>query len=547
MTDSLSGEHGEFTSEMLAILRDSLGSRFLNYLIGETVGAPADQAITSLVDDEARLSVLRSLWGMWSQLPSNLDDEGKTQGLKYLLLHADEGKSIARELRENFVTDIRPPTADNLEKALLDAAFEVYPALLLPPDPNMTDPLFGEHLSSLVPVVIYRKSLPFMEAVKYSEDLSRIFTHVDPHIGPSVTYRSNTGMGGTLQLWMLPDSAIRGAWQERGDSYPSVSRFSEMTLERFRRTREVLKGKKGRAVAKIAFAGALLPSDAPLKFGAGVVRPVTVAERQNAPQSLRGQVSGQVGDEDPVTVNYDGDILLEYGFPYKIQLGVSLDDPGLTPPDMLPPNDIDRTALRLRFALMLAVERVPRAQLMQTWSAFTVPIFDQRSISWSDPRQGPGFMPIQLTNEDVESWMQWFGYLSARRVDRIELALSRILRAVAERRDMSDVLIDSVIAWENLFGTKEGEPTFRVTMCLAKLLKNSFEDRKAFKARLGKIYSLRSKIVHGSGNLQLDEHPLCRQALDVAIDAIRILISQRTDILDIPDGAIRSSTLLLDQ
>ncbi|WP_143675182.1 HEPN domain-containing protein [Streptomyces sp. JV178] len=467
--------------------------------------------------------------------------------MKYLLLHSDAGKSIARALRDKFVTDLRPPTADNLEEALLDAAFEVYPALLLPPDPHMTDLPFGENLSSLVSVVTYRKSLPFIEAVKNSGDLSRIFTEVDPHIGPSVTYRSNTGMGGTLQLWMLPDSVIRGAWQECGDSYPSVSRFSEMTLERFRRTREVLTGKKGRAAAKIAFAGALLPSDAPLKFGDGVVRPVTAAERKNAPQSLRGKVSGQVGDADPVTVNYDGDILLEYGFPYKIQLGVSLDDPSSRSPDMLPPNDIDRTALRLRFALMLAVERTPRAQLMQTWSAFAGPIFDQLSISWSDPRQGPGFMPVQLTSADVESWIKWFGCLSARRVDRIELALSRILRAVAERRDMSDVLIDSVIAWENLFGTKEGEPTFRVTMCLAKLLKDSFEDRKAFKARLGKIYSLRSKIVHGSGNPKLDEHLLCQQALDVAIDAIRILVSERTDILDIPDGALRSSALLLDQ
>ncbi|WP_143675181.1 hypothetical protein [Streptomyces sp. JV178] len=70
MADSLSGERGEFTSEMLVILRDSLGSEFINYLIGETVGAP-EQAIASLVDDEARLSVLRSLWGMRSQLPSN--------------------------------------------------------------------------------------------------------------------------------------------------------------------------------------------------------------------------------------------------------------------------------------------------------------------------------------------------------------------------------------------------------------------------------------------------------------------------------------------
>ena len=108
-------------------------------------------------------------------------------------------------------------------------------------------------------------------------------------------------------------------------------------------------------------------------------------------------------------------------------------------------------------------------------------------------------MPTTLTQSEVDSWRLWYVRLSTGHIKRIDLALARILRAQGERREPSDVLIDSVIAWENLFGTKEGEPTFRVTMCLAALLEAETQARIELKRRLGKVYTLRSKVVHGSG------------------------------------------------
>lgn len=107
------------------------------------------------------------------------------------------------------------------------------------------------------------------------------------------------------------------------------------------------------------------------------------------------------------------------------------------------------------------------------------------------------------------------------------------------------MLVDSVIAWENLFGTKEGELTFRVTTCLAKLLAESTEARLGLKSKLGKIYTLRSKVVHGSGSLKDDEHPYCYEALDVAVRAVKMLVVDRVDILKESDGAFRSAALLL--
>jgi len=154
-------------------------------------------------------------------------------------------------------------------------------------------------------------------------------------------------------------------------------------------------------------------------------------------------------------------------------------------------------------------------------------------------------MPTELNEAEVTAWGQWYERLSSAHLDKIELALTRILRAIAERLEPSDVLIDSVIAWENLFGSKEGEPTFRVTICLAMLLERSFQARKDLKKRLSDIYALRSKVVHGGGNLKESEYPRCQEALSIAIDAVRVLITERTDILELPDGAARSTALLL--
>jgi hypothetical protein len=98
-----------------------------------------------------------------------------------------------------------------------------------------------------------------------------------------------------------------------------------------------------------------------------------------------------------------------------------------------------------------------------------------------------------------------------------------------------------------MFGTSEGEPTFRVTACLAKLLKPTLKERRVLKSELSKIYTLRSAIVHGSRPLAESDHPLFYRALDVAIDAIRVLVYHRSDLLDQPDGANRSLTLLIGE
>ncbi|HET6359181.1 hypothetical protein [Streptomyces sp.] len=530
----------------LSWARDAIGDRLLDYLLAADFDLAASRAMDPAQLSGKRAEVVDTLAALRNELPSELDEAGEAQALRHWLMQSeDDQRSIARALREHVLWDNVPGGADEVENALIGVAMDAYPALLLPPEPLPFETPFREDVNSLLSVVVYHRSREFTDAAFRDPRLSAIFPDQGDPVASMVTYKSNTRLGTSLQLVMLPSLVIRAAWREIQDDPPTVTDFTAKVAEHFRVMCGVLTGETHSAVAKLAFTGVLLPGDVPLKFGNATVRPILDADRRNVPESLKGQLTGQDGSGVDVTVNYDGDVVLEYQFPYKVRLNEDLSDPWSSGNEMRPPVDIERTAVRLRFALMLAVDRIPRAQLIHTWTTFDEPLGVPSSISWSDPRKGSGFMPTQLTEQDVEEWGKWYARLDTVHVNRIELALSRILRAMAERRDPSDVLIDSVIAWENLFGTSQGEPTFRVTMCLAKLLEDAVDDRKTLKAKLGKIYELRSKVVHGSRNLKPEDYPLCQEALDVAIRAVRVLVLDRTDILELSDGAPRSVSLLL--
>jgi hypothetical protein len=110
-----------------------------------------------------------------------------------------------------------------------------------------------------------------------------------------------------------------------------------------------------------------------------------------------------------------------------------------------------------------------------------------------------------------------------------------VITAIHERSNPEDVLIDSVTAWENLFG--HGGTTdvkFRVTAALALLFSDDVDTRERIGKELGKIYDLRSRVVHGgeiSGHKELGEAR--DKSLEVAIDALRILFERCSEL--IPD------------
>lgn len=528
-------------------LREALGANLLAYLLGCEVQSIPSLAYRQISFTVEQRSILSELATLREQIPHTLGDVPVAEIMATIVTQLDQsGRSVARALRLRVIGREDIPTGqDELERCSIGLALDVYPVLLLPPESDPLPMPIGQpanfRLSSLI--FHHPQAKAFTEAALRDATLKSVFTHEDDHSGRSAMVYRNTGSGGGLQLMLLPDMILRNAWQHLEGHDTSPEMFVNEAVNELRAVRSALAGKGGTATAKVAFAGVLLPPGEQFNVGNGTVRAVTDADRRFAPESLKQQLTGT----DSTVINYDGDVLLEYKFPYKVRVFAYdfMETRSSWPQDMLPPSEIEQVVRRLRFSLMVAVERDSRVQIVPTWRAFDEPLNQGSSIGWSDPREGGGITATQLTSEEVATWREWYAYLDNHHVNKIELALTRILRAAAERREPSDVLIDSVIAWENLFGTREGEPTFRVSTCLAKLLAQSVEERLSLKKKFSDIYSLRSKVVHGGRDLKREENPLCYEALDVAIHAVKVLVSERADILALGDGASRSAVLLL--
>jgi len=157
----------------------------------------------------------------------------------------------------------------------------------------------------------------------------------------------------------------------------------------------------------------------------------------------------------------------------------------------------------------------------------------------------PSFMPYEISTKECDSVELWSTLIDQRWTPAIDISVRRLLSAANARTDMADRLVDAVIVWENLFGTSQGETRLRISSAMAWLLAGDQSTREQLQTKLRKIYDDRSKIVHGG---KADEAVLAEQAnaaLMHARDTLRVLFSDRADVLALPDGAARSIRMIL--
>src|SRR5688572_10945845 len=96
------------------------------------------------------------------------------------------------------------------------------------------------------------------------------------------------------------------------------------------------------------------------------------------------------------------------------------------------------------------------------------PLSPGLNISWNNRVPTP--MEYYLCNpEDRNVIKRWCDILKRTDDSKIRIAIRRVISALNERTNPIDGFIDSVIAWENLFGGDK-ELSFRVSMSIAHLL-----------------------------------------------------------------------------
>jgi len=183
----------------------------------------------------------------------------------------------------------------------------------------------------------------------------------------------------------------------------------------------------------------------------------------------------------------------------------------------------------------------PAAPLV-TWSTVLLPF--QGATGYGIPFLPSRWRPeIDVTSQisEIEEWSRIVESSHARSVD---VAARRLVSAIAHRIDRGDALIDAVIVWENIVGTST-ETTFRVTAALAKALQPDRTKRRSFRKTLGRVYTVRSSVVHGAAVDPAKIDDAASKAIDVALRILAFSYKRGRAWLSL-DSTTRADALLLE-
>jgi hypothetical protein len=531
-----------------ALLADTFGTQLLAYLC-----AVDEEAITRRLEGQTALGqaqeqVLTELLALATRVAAAAAENNVPVGMQLEVLgRFDEraGTSVGNVLRLHAGGEVDlaipdDPVAGPLTLLLRD----VFPLMLIPAERTSFQEL---HLAGALWSSPHRKA--FEEAVLADEDLSRLFVEESEGGGwTSSVYRS-TGSGGGLQLWTLPDMLLTNAWwhgQLNDDRSRDVLAGTLVSLLDL--LRRAARGELCEVNALVAFTGIVLDGVDQIELPFGILRSVRDHERELAPPSLEGHVSHTAADGDSVTASYAGDVVLETTVEYRLKIEAPNFGGSTTawPTNLRSYERLQANLDSIRLASLLAGDAEAMLTLAPTWRMVFDPLSWGPLQSWTDPRSGPSIAPRRMIATAAGELAAWTQAVHTHRRSSFDVAIRRTISASALRVDQVDALVDLVNAWENLFGSRQGELTLRVSAALGWLLGSTPAQREEIRAQATKVYAMRSDVVHGNRAVPSDE---AVEALSAArrltLSGLRVLFRERTDVLALHNGDERSRVLLM--
>ncbi len=510
-------------------LEKDLGVTFLQWVLGE----PDDELTASQVDV---LTLLHQVRSMHEDVPSGLPRHLMIAQLTGYNAAAAMATLNALRLHANGDLPEQPSaTDDEVLDALHRLAIDVYGELLLAGNDTLgalTSPYTSQAGSAVVAAVRKDPELPFGD---------------DQEEDSAIDVARSTGSAGTLQLSAVGTSIILAAWElaSTDQPVPTVHELLNRLPEVLQSSRDAWSRKPAETLGLASLTGALLPQGCEISLSWGRLRP---ARDSDHPESLRGALADRKTvstseDGTQVVISDAGDIVVEVRAPLEIRRRDG-ESPALPSWVRLGPDELERRIAQVRLAHLLAAADGRRRVLLPVWRRFIEPLTQGRGWAYSDPGQFAMRTPEQLTQAEADAWREWIQRLDSVDLSKLGVAPQRLLRAVGERRDPYDTLIDAVIAWEALFASNT-EATLRVAGSVARLLKKAGDERVALRSHAAEIYNLRSQVVHGGDADAVRVSQASTDAIDLAVSVLRVLVEKRPDLIPLK-GADRSTALLME-
>jgi len=491
----------------------------------------------NLLLDQQRTKVLSVFIEICTKLRIQYIDQGNVDsavffGLPQLIENDRHVFNIWREQLggENIIST----SIDPLVKIVSSFALEIYPLTLikLPSNSWFFINTFT-HLSSM----LYRfnkRNLLFNEIMR-EPSISKIFSKVgESEVDTHGQYMASSGNGGYIQLAVFPNIIIAKAFElMRLRGTISQKKLVEAVEEVINMIRQVAEGNLIKVPVFIGFHNTGLDDIDCLEIEWGKIRTYNEEFMELIPQEARpSMLSGEN--------KYIG-CILEAEYPYEVDFK-PMKGENSWPIELEQARkklDILQENASLTFAL--SIERDPPVSLALAWTLIFDPLSQGTSISWNYKPHLP--MPyFLLSSSQVESIKYWAKVIKRSSDQKIRIAIRRILSSINERTNPIDGFIDSVIAWENLFGGN-AELSYRISISISKLLEESQEHRLEIQKKIVSYYNDRSKIVHGVKDITYEEAVRKRnECLLIALASLRKLYVEHQDILSDPD---RSKKLAL--
>jgi len=278
--------------------------------------------------------------------------------------------------------------------------------------------------------------------------------------------------------------------------------FVRIVLEGFEELRRAVRGERVRAYDITAIARISLPEGAQISTPWGLIRPAPPATSIDPRSIMLGQLKTSCILAEPR--------LIRVKFDRSASPQLSFDAADAAPTR-------SRNLFPLACALASNDNMNPVAPIM-SWFTYLLPF--QSGLGFTLPVLPHVFGGEVDVGGQISQIEEWARIVDRAHVESVEIAAHRLVSAVGHRMDRSDALIDAVMVWENLLGTRI-ETAFRVTAALSKLLEPDLIKRRELHSTLKRIYDIRSRVVHGdqtTDKTKIDQ--ACGEAVDFAIRAL---------------------------
>ncbi|MBQ0830847.1 HEPN domain-containing protein [Streptomyces tagetis] len=500
------------------------------------------------VNLEARnvnLDVLNELFQIAVGLHGNGDRvSGTMQANSYLVGYSEEyqtSRANAMRMRNGGdLPEIPSAGSDDFVNCMRLIARDLWPSYFLLPPPSEGARTF--YTAAPVGVIQHPRLEATYRALLSDARLAKLFPDVAADAPmeeisrcDSIWYVSG-GISGTkdplsLLSGLMFDASVRARLGGEHLTFESLSRHLEESIDTLRRLAD---GESVRVPTIVGFSGARLPVGASVELGDGTFRSMRPVERDLL-----------FGAGKDVTLVY------ETSFPLSIYAITENDFRAVPEATSQKWHAATREAHR---SFNADIDKA-RLSLLLCSEGENFLATREHSRFFSDPTSLGGISAVEsgspivchdVSFEIISEAVQLHRIVRNVHPDSLDIAMRRVLLAASSRDEVADSLIDALVAWENMFGTSQ-ETTFRVTASLAKLVESDQAARREFQKVLSKIYSTRSKLVHGAKELPLDDASYKQRvkAIRVAIDGLRSLYVDRNDLLGLKSEE-RSMRLLLE-